>query len=360
VSQKKHVLAAMSGGVDSSVAAALLVEQGFTVTGIMLNLWSDPTCENQNACCTPEAQRVAKTTANQLGIPFYVIDAKDIFYQNVVHYFIESHAKGITPNPCWVCNVKVKWKVLLEQLNYFGADYVATGHYAKIAQDDRKGFHLFASTDKKKDQSYVLSGLSQSELSCTLFPLGELTKIQVREKALQIGLNASERPESQDLCFLGNKSPEKFLTERQLHGEEGGDIIDKNGKVLGHHNGLSSYTIGQRKGIKIVAAQPYYVIKKDVASNKLLVGYKSELGRKKFSVSQLNWILGKEPDLPHSVMLQIRYHAKKVNTVINAITNEGIEVISSELLRDITPGQIAVFYDEDEVVGSGIIQMDED
>jgi tRNA-uridine 2-sulfurtransferase len=356
VSPKKHVLVAMSGGVDSSMAAALILEQGFTVTGIMLNLWSDPSCETQNACCTPEAQRLAKTTANQLGIPFYVIDAKDIFYKEVVQYFINSYEQGVTPNPCWVCNVKVKWNILLKQLEYFAADYVTTGHYARLAQDKKNDFHLSVARDKKKDQSYVLSGLTQYELARTFFPLGELTKIKVREKALQLGLNTADRPESQDLCFLGKKSPEQFLEELHVRYNRVGDIIDTKGKVLGRHNGISSYTIGQRKGIRIAAVEPYYVIRKEVIANKLVIGYKADLGGYKFYASDLNWISGKVPGLPRSVQLQIRYHAKKVEAIINEGPKGRIDVTSSIILRDITPGQIAVFYDGDEVVGSGIIQ----
>ena len=356
MSQKRHVLVAMSGGVDSSVAAALMLEEGFAVTGIMLNLWSDPTCETQNACCTPEAQRLAKTTANQLRIPFYVIDAKTIFYKEVVQYFVKSHEQGVTPNPCWVCNVKVKWNVLLEQLNYFAADFLATGHYAKLTQDKINIFHLCIAEDKKKDQSYVLSGLTQNELSRTIFPLGELTKNQVRENALHYGLDTAERHESQDLCFLGPKSPEQFLKELQVGDNREGDIVDSKGNILGHHDGLPSYTIGQRKGIKIAAAEPYYVIRKEVGTNKLIISHKSELGAKNFIVTNLNWILGREPEMPGTVQLQIRYHAKKVEATINRSKEGKIEVASSVLLRDITPGQIAVFYTGEEVVGSGIIQ----
>jgi tRNA-specific 2-thiouridylase len=356
VSLKKHVLVAMSGGVDSSVAASLMLEEGFTVTGIMLNLWSDPNCETNNACCTPEAQSLAKTTANQLGIPFYVIDAKDIFYKEVVNYFIKSHQQSVTPNPCWVCNVKVKWNVLLKQLHYFDANYVVTGHYAKLFQDSQQIFHLCVATDRKKDQSYVLSGLTQNELSRTIFPLGEFTKLQVREKAFHMSLDTAEKPESQDLCFLGKKSPEQFLGELHVNDKSGGNIIDPQGNLLGHHGGLSNYTIGQRKGIKIAAPEPYYVIRKDVKENKLVVGYKRDLGSNNFSLAEPNWISGKEPEFPRAVQLQIRYHAKKVDATIIRSSEGNVEVASSVTLRDITPGQIAVFYNEDEVVGSGIIQ----
>lgn len=356
MSPKKHVLVAMSGGVDSSVAAALMLENGFDVTGIMLNLWSDPTCNTQNACCTPQAQFLAKTTANHLGIPFYVIDAKTIFHKEVVQYFIKSHKQGITPNPCWVCNVKVKWHILREQLGYFSADFVATGHYAKLIKDKRQKFHLYASIDKRKDQSYMLSGLTQNELSQTIFPLGDLNKSQVREKALHYGLDTAEKPESQDLCFLGTKSPEQFLAGLHIDDNREGDIVDIKGNILGHHKGLLSYTIGQRKGIKIAAREPYYVIRKEVDKNRLIVGHKAELGARKFIVSDLNWILEKEPEMPYQVQLQIRYHAKKIVAILNKCKDGNIEITSSDLLRDITPGQIAAFFKDDEVIGSGIIQ----
>jgi tRNA-uridine 2-sulfurtransferase len=352
---RDHVIVAMSGGVDSSLVAYMLKEQGYRITGIMLNLWSNPRCKGENSCCTPESQRYARQVADQLGVPFYVIDAKNLFYKEVVHYFLKSQNAGETPNPCWVCNIKVKWKVLLDQLDLLDADWLATGHYARLINQNGSPVRLFQAKDLRKDQSYVLSGLSQSQLSRTLYPLGDLTKTEVREKAQKIDLVTAKKPDSQDLCFLGGQTVDRFLAENLVGLEKQGDIVDRKGEILGTHLGLSRYTIGQRKGIKIPNRFPYYVLDKDIKQNQLIVGKEEELGRDQFSVSYLNWISGNEPKLPMEVAVKIRYKAPKVEASLVKSGQNKVFVKAESVLRDVTPGQIAVFYNNEEVLGCGII-----
>jgi tRNA-specific 2-thiouridylase len=355
VNEKKRVLAAMSGGVDSSVAVALLLENGFQVIGIYLDLLPQISTNKSIDFHHHKAKLLAEEVANQLGIQFSAIDAKEEFRKIVIQLFLESLEQGITLNPCWICNVRVKWNVLFQQMNNFHADYIATGHYARVEKDKDESYHLYTAFDKQKDQSYVLSGLKQAQLRHSIFPLGKILKKEVREKAIHMGLRTAEQPDSQDLCFLGNKTLGQFI--KNVKGKEKikGDIVDISGRILGHHKGLFNYTIGQRKGIRIASSKPYYVIKKDVINNSLVIGYSSELGGNSLIVSQVNWISGKKPQLPISLSLQIRYHSKKVKSVIEREENGSFFINSSVLLRDITPGQIAVFYNNEEVIGSGII-----
>ena len=270
----------MSGGVDSSVAAALLKEQGYDVVGIMLKLWSDGDSGRANRCCTPADVDAARSIANQLAIPFYLINIADTFKATVVDYFIDEYASGRTPNPCLICNRQIRFELLLNKALSLGAQYLATGHYARVREVNGQ-YQLLRGIDPQKDQSYVLSVLGQKELAHALWPLGELTKPQVRELAQKFNLSVAEKVESQDLCFLANGDYRDFLTR---HAPEGsirpGEIRDTSGKVLGVHQGLPFYTIGQRKGLGLAASEPLYVIALDAADNAVIVGAQHELGRR--------------------------------------------------------------------------------
>jgi len=353
--QGKKIVIAMSGGVDSSVAAALLVEQGYSVTGIMLKLWSDECDEAENACCPPEAINQARQVANILGIPFYVLDVRDLFKQEVVDQFIEAYNLGQTPNPCYLCNQKIRWGWFLNRTLDMGNDLFATGHYARMEFDENK-FCLKKGIDPKKDQSYVLSGLTQDQLGHTIFPLGSYQKPQVRELARKYQLPVAEKHDSQDLCFVGNAGYREFLKRHSTDSFVPGLIRSMEGETVGTHEGLINYTIGQRKGLGAGNAEPVYVIKKDISTNELIIGTASELGNDQFVVTKLNWISGELPVFPFECDVKIRYKANPVHAKVRENYQESITVVLDLPLRDITPGQIAVFYDHECVIGSGMIQ----
>ncbi len=268
----KNVVVAMSGGVDSSVAAALMVQQGYNVTGIMLKLWTGD-CENSdNACCTPEAIQQAQRVAGSLGIPFYVVDVQQDFKRIVVDKFIEMSDRGLTPNPCFYCNQSVRWGELLNKTLKLGAEYLVTGHYAINEEDKDHIFHLKKGVDPKKDQSYILSGLDQQKLQKTIFPLGRYKKEDVRLIAEAYHFEIAQKPDSQDLCFVGAGGYRSFLNDYSSSPKLKGNIRDLRGNIVGEHNGLPYYTIGQRKGLGSGFKSPVYVIDKDIKNNELIIG----------------------------------------------------------------------------------------
>lgn len=350
------MLVAMSGGVDSSVAAALLVSQGYRVTGIMLRLWSQPGLEESNRCCTPDAMAQARRVAAILGIPFYALDAQDRFRSVVVDSFIESYSAGLTPNPCLVCNRQIRWGFMLDRALAMGADFMATGHYARLERDETGTVRLMRGIDPGKDQSYVLSGLTQEKLQHSLFPLGGLEKSRVRELARQFSLPVAERADSQDLCFLAGGDYRSFLARYAAMPPQPGRIVNRQGDVLGEHRGLAFYTIGQRKGLGIAAPEPLYVIAKNLADNTLVVGFEDELGCSTLKTGPVNWISGSPPGIVFRVQVKIRYHAEPAWGIVHATEDGGARVDFERPLRDITAGQQAVFYDGDTVLGGGIIQ----
>jgi tRNA-uridine 2-sulfurtransferase len=353
--QKTKVVVAMSGGVDSSVAAALMVENGYVVTGMMLKLWSADCDVSDNACCTPEAIDQAKQVARLLGIPFYVIDVKDEFKRKIVNPFIDNNFAGLTPNPCFWCNRTIRWGVLLEKVLTMGADFLVTGHYASISRDESGKFHLLKGVDEKKDQSYVLSGLNQHQLSRTLLPLGQMRKEGVRQKAHQLKLPVASKRDSQDLCFIGNDNYRKFLSDYSISKPKPGNIVDKLGNVIGTHNGLQDYTIGQRKGLGSGNTEPVYVVSKILKTNEIVIGGRSDLLFDMIKIGPINWISGSKPGLIQSFGVKIRYKASIVSCKFIDDQPSTQTIKLEKPVRDATPGQIAVLYLGDEVMGSAEI-----
>jgi tRNA-uridine 2-sulfurtransferase len=359
MNNRTRVVVAMSGGVDSSVAAALLLQQGYEVVGMMLRLWSEPGKDASNRCCTPDAMAMARRVAAELGIPFYAVDAKDVFRSQVVQSFIDSYTQGDTPNPCLVCNRHVRWEFLLERALALGASGMATGHYVRLQHDNQMGYRLLKGVDPLKDQSYVLHVLNQQQLAHAVFPLGELTKSRVRQLALDFNLPVADRAESQDLCFLADSDYRSFLVRNVPGIENPGPIFTRDGKEIGRHQGLAFYTIGQRKGLGVASQIPLYVLDKEVAKNALIVGPVEQLGKSSLWAGQLNWVSNETPTQRFRAQVKIRYKAQPAWGEISPMMNGQIQVRFDEPLRDITPGQAAVFYDGDYVIGGGIIHSAE-
>jgi tRNA-uridine 2-sulfurtransferase len=355
VTDRPKVAVAMSGGVDSSVAAAMLVEQGYNVIGLMLRLWVDRACGEENRCCPPEAVAQARQVASAQAIPFYVLDAQSVFRRQVVDYTVEEYAAGRTPNPCIVCNRRVRWTYLLAEARGMGAEYLATGHYARIGMTDGC-YQLLRGQDPRKDQSYMLSALGQAELAATIFPLGGMTKPEVREKANRLGLSVADKPDSQDLCFIPDGNTRRFLETQIPNSFTAGPIQNRFGEILGRHNGLPGYTIGQRKGIHIAADKPYYVLGVDVAANALIVGHADELGRKVLIGDNPHWIRGEAPAFPLQASIRIRYSAREEEALIHPLPDGRMRIEFLRPLRDISPGQAAVIYQEEECLGMTFIQ----
>ena len=354
--ERPTVVVAMSGGVDSSVAAALLVDQGYTVIGMMLRLWSEQGREDENRCCTPDAMAQARRVAALLGIPFYALDVRERFHGSVVKTFLDGYAQGITPNPCIVCNRTIRWGYLLEQALSVGAEYMATGHYARLRTSENGQVALLKAVDDTKDQSYVLSSLNQSQLSHTMLPLGEYTKAEVRELARKYNLPVAERPDSQDLCFLGKEGYHNFLNRHSAGIVQPGEIVTSSGQVVGQHQGLAFYTIGQRKGLGIAHPRPYYVLAKNQSQNQLIVGYQEDLGGQKMQMGTVNWICGAPPEQPFAAEVKIRYKAIPAEAEVTPQVDGKAVVLFKQPMRDITPGQLAVIYRGEYVQGSGLIE----
>ena len=345
----------MSGGVDSSVAAALLKEQGYEVIGMMLRLWSEPGKEESNRCCTPDSMAQARRVAAKLDIPFYVIDAKDVFRETVVEYFLEGYARGETPNPCLVCNRKIRWTFLLDHALALGADFMATGHYARVKKDERGKVNLLRAVDRNKDQSYVLHVLDQEKLRHALFPVGDYTKPEIRQIAEKHGLPTASRKDSQDLCFLAGEDYRNFLQRNAAEMLMPGEIVTREGSTIGSHTGLANYTIGQRKGLGIASSVPLYVITKDAVRNTLVVGTQEQLGSTALIARDVNWVRGEMPREPFRAEVKIRYTAKEAEAWVAPVGENQAQVTFDAPQRDITAGQAAVFYQNELLIGGGII-----
>lgn len=352
------VVVAMSGGVDSSVAAALLVERGYNCIGIMMRLWSEVGVGegSTNKCCSLESVHDARRVADALGIPFYLINVEQPFKEKVVDFFIDGYSRGITPNPCIECNRHIRFNYLLNYARRLGADYLATGHYARLRYADDGKVHLLKGVDEAKDQSYVLSVLGQDELHDVLFPVGEFPKSAVRRMAAERGLPTASKHDSMDLCFIFDNDYRRFLRTWAAEAMRPGPIVDRRGRVYGQHSGLPGYTIGQRKGLGISGAtEPLFVLELDYRNNALVVGTAAELGQDRLIAERVNWTLDEPPPAGARVQCKIRYRAKAVDCTIFPIGQDCVEVQFDAPLRDITPGQGAVFYDGDLCLGGGVI-----
>ena len=340
---QKRVVVAMSGGVDSSLAAALLKQAGYDVFGIHMQLWSDPNLERTISDL--------EHTCQLLDMPFYKLDLGAEFRCLVIDYFCREYSRGRTPNPCIVCNQQIKFGLLFSKAREMGAEYLATGHYVRIKLL-ADGYRLLKAADKNKDQSYFLYTLGQRQLEHLLFPLAELSKQKVRRLVAELGLPTANRRESQDVCFVPDNDYRSFVA--QHISLKVGDIVDITGKVLGRHNGLARYTVGQRHGLGLASAQQLYVLRLDAASNRLVVGARDQLLSNRLIATKLSWVSGAAPKEPISIMAKVRYKAPEVAAEIRP--NDGtVEVLFAEVQPAIAPGQSIVFYQDDVVLGGGVI-----
>ena len=340
------IAVAMSGGVDSSVTASLLKNEGHDVFGLTMQVTS-----------LEEASVAALEAAQALGIPHYTVDFRDVFAKQVISQFCQQYSQGMTPNPCVYCNRLLKFGVLLQKARELGAAAMATGHYAQIEKRSANGrFVIRKGFDRTRDQSYFLYKLTQSQLAAALFPLGNLTKDNVRKMALEMALPAVKRKESREICFIPDNDYPRFLREHLTTEIQTGTIVDKQGNILGTHNGIIDYTIGQRKGLGISSPNPLYVVDIDGQTNTVIVGGKQDVYASEFVVNDLNWMAFERLIEPQTLKARIRYLHHGVEAVIKPIDHEEVSVKFTEPQMAITPGQAVVFYDDDLVVGGGTIE----
>jgi len=359
-----RIAVAMSGGVDSSVAAALLLEQGYDVVGITMNVYSHLsefcTDESLKSCCGKGAAADAGRVAAKLGIAHYLLDLRQPFEELVVADFIKEYALGRTPNPCIRCNQHIKFDVLMQRASKLHADFLATGHHVRIDREiDTGRFLLKKGKDKDKDQSYFLYMMTQQQLSRSLFPIGDLTKSEVRAKAKELGLPMAKRPESQEICFIPDNNYVGFLKERIPGAFQPGPIIHEDGRVLGEHEGIIHFTVGQRRGMGISAPYPLYVLDIHPKDNTVVVGPDESLYKRKLLASSLNWISKIDGIGSLAVKARVRYKHREAKAKLKVLESEHAHIEFEKPQRAITPGQAVVFYDADVVVGGGTIESAE-
>ncbi len=356
---KESVVVAMSGGVDSSAAAYLLKREGYNVIGMTLKTWPKELCDTvpkSQTCCSTRDIEDARAVAAHLGIPFYVVEASVPFKSQVMDYFVESYSKGRTPNPCVVCNRKIKTGILLEKAQALGIERLATGHYASVVWDEKRKRHAVRqAVDGNKDQSYVLYQLTQEQLSRLILPMGELTKQQVREAAREAGLAVADKPESMELCFIPDGDTQGFLKARVPQAFTPGEIVSRSGAVLGTHQGIAAYTVGQRKGLGIAHATPLYVLDLDPAANRVIVGEEQELAASVCRVEEVRWMAIPGLTEPLAAQVKVRYRSGKLPARL-VPDGESVRVEFDQPVQGgVSPGQAAVFYDGDVVLGGGWI-----
>jgi tRNA-specific 2-thiouridylase len=347
----------MSGGVDSSATAALLLEQGYDVIGITLKLWPQD-CVNraEDKCCGPQAVTDARAVCHGLGIPYYLIDEAAEFQKHVIQYFADEYKAGRTPNPCVMCNQNLKFGRLIDRANQLGADFIATGHFARIERSEDGSRHLLKrGRDSRKDQSYFLFSLRQDQLARAMFPLGEKTKSDTRAVARHCNLKTADKEESMEICFVPDNNYGGFLQQANLVQKHRGEIVDLRGQVLGHHDGIEFYTIGQRRGLGITTPEPVYVVELDAENNRVVIGDGAALDRDEFTAINCNWIPFDRLAEPIEATVKIRYNHPGTPATLMPSENGHVKVKLHTPQRAVTPGQAAVFYQDDLVVGGGWI-----
>lgn len=357
---KGKVMLGMSGGVDSSAAAAILLKQGYDVIGVTLQIWPDKPEEIKKAeggCCSLTAVDDARRVAGKLGIPYYVLNFKDIFQQKVIDYFKDEYIRGRTPNPCIACNRFVKFEAMLSKAVSMGMDYVATGHYARINYDESIGRYLLKkSVTDAKDQTYALYTMTQEQLAKTLFPIGDFTKDKVRKLAKEIGLSVASKPDSQEICFVDDNDYGRYISENTDVNIKPGWFVDSDGNKLGRHRGIIHYTIGQRKGLGVSFGKPMFVLALHPEDNTVVLGDENEVFSASLTAYDVNYISIEELKDEMSVSAKIRYSANKAAAYISPLPDNRVRVSFDEPQRAITPGQSVVFYQGDIVVGGGVIE----
>ena len=347
----------MSGGVDSSVAAYLLKEQGYDVIGVTMQIWQEDKEyeEREGGCCSLSAVDDARRVADKIGIPFYVLNFRDSFKKNVIDYFIDEYMEGKTPNPCIACNKYLKFDELLKKAQGIGADYIATGHYAKIEEHNGR-YILVKSDDDKKDQTYALYNMTQEQLAHTLMPCGEYTKDRIREIAKEIGLDVHNKKDSEEICFISDNNHGKYISEAMPGKVKQGNFVDKDGNILGKHKGIVYYTIGQRKGLGLAMGRPVFVTDINPLTNEVVVGAEEDIFKTDLICKDINFIAFDNLDKSLELKAKIRYSAKPASATITPLENGKVRVSFKEKQRAITKGQSVVFYLDDLVVGGGIIE----
>jgi tRNA-specific 2-thiouridylase len=354
MSAKRRVVVAMSGGVDSAVAAGLLARDGYDVVGVTMRLWSveDPDApRHKKRCCSVEDTDDARRAADAIGIPHYVMNMEREFHDRVIDYFVDEYGRGRTPNPCLACNEHVKFRALLDRAVALDADYLATGHYARIEGSVGR-YRLLRAIDPEKDQSYVLYTVGQPELAKTLFPVGGYSKSRIRELAAEMRLGLADKPDSADICFVPDGDYASFVSTRLP--QTVGAIVDASGAVVGEHAGVARYTVGQRRGLGVATGEKRFVTAIDPDLNVITIGAEADLMASTLIAGQVNWV-GARPDTPIRAGVKIRYRTPAASATVTPLGGGAVRVEFDAPQRAITPGQAAVFYDGDEVLGGGAI-----